>query len=156
MMNSSITWDRTPCSPLKVNRRFGGIYSFHLRGRRVRQAWKQHEARSNQCFPSALCWLISYFTSICDLFTDYLVIQLLRFWILSIVLLLSKTHNVSERWFCLRLHVEPTQFGAIDTATPSPRKSDRLPVHSYAGSTKVNSNSTTVCNTQYGVQVCKK
>jgi hypothetical protein len=26
-------WDMTPCSPLSVNRRFGGTYSFHLQGR---------------------------------------------------------------------------------------------------------------------------
>jgi hypothetical protein len=28
-------WDITPCSPLKVNLRFGGIYSLHLQGRRI-------------------------------------------------------------------------------------------------------------------------
>jgi hypothetical protein len=27
-------WDITPCSPLSVNRRFGGIYRLHLQGRR--------------------------------------------------------------------------------------------------------------------------
>jgi hypothetical protein len=26
-------WDITPCSPLKVNRRFGGTYRLHLQGR---------------------------------------------------------------------------------------------------------------------------
>jgi hypothetical protein len=27
-------WDITPCSPLTVNRRFGGAYRLHLQGRR--------------------------------------------------------------------------------------------------------------------------
>jgi hypothetical protein len=31
---SSIYWDITPFNPLKVNRRFGGTYRFHLQGRR--------------------------------------------------------------------------------------------------------------------------
>jgi hypothetical protein len=31
------------------------------------------------------------------------------------VLLLCKTHNVSETAFCLRLQVEPTQLGQIYT-----------------------------------------
>jgi hypothetical protein len=30
----SIFWDITPCSPLSVNRRCGGIYRLHLQGRR--------------------------------------------------------------------------------------------------------------------------
>jgi hypothetical protein len=29
----SVFWDITPCSPLKVNRRFGGTYHLHLQGR---------------------------------------------------------------------------------------------------------------------------
>jgi hypothetical protein len=33
-MKSAIIWNITPCSPLSVNRRFGGIYYFHLQGRR--------------------------------------------------------------------------------------------------------------------------
>jgi hypothetical protein len=32
-MQSSIFWDITPCSPLKINRRFGGT-CLHLQGRR--------------------------------------------------------------------------------------------------------------------------
>jgi hypothetical protein len=31
---SIIFWDMTPCSPLSVNRRFGGTYRLHLQGRR--------------------------------------------------------------------------------------------------------------------------
>jgi hypothetical protein len=34
----SIFWDITPCGPLKVNRRFGGICRLHLQGRRISQA----------------------------------------------------------------------------------------------------------------------
>jgi hypothetical protein len=40
--------------------------------------------------------------------------KLLRFWTLSVVLLLFKTHNVSESGFCLRLQVEPTQLDPVD------------------------------------------
>jgi hypothetical protein len=34
VMRSTIFWDITPCSPLSVNRRFGGAYCLHLQGRR--------------------------------------------------------------------------------------------------------------------------
>jgi hypothetical protein len=33
VMKSSIFWDITPCSPLKVNRHFGGTYRLHRQGR---------------------------------------------------------------------------------------------------------------------------
>jgi hypothetical protein len=33
-MESTIFWDKTPCSPLKAKRRFGGTYLIHLQGRR--------------------------------------------------------------------------------------------------------------------------
>jgi hypothetical protein len=29
-MNSAIFWDIKPCSPLKVNRHFGGMYRLHI------------------------------------------------------------------------------------------------------------------------------
>jgi hypothetical protein len=32
---SVISWDTAPCNPLKVSRRFGGIYRLHLQGRRI-------------------------------------------------------------------------------------------------------------------------
>jgi hypothetical protein len=41
VMKSTICWDITSCSPLKVNRRFGGIYRFHLQGREIIRAGKQ-------------------------------------------------------------------------------------------------------------------
>jgi hypothetical protein len=36
------------CSPLKVNRRFGGICRLHLQGRRISHARKRYEAGSKQ------------------------------------------------------------------------------------------------------------
>jgi hypothetical protein len=41
----SIFWDITPCSPLKVDRRFGGTYRLHLQGRRISRARNQRESR---------------------------------------------------------------------------------------------------------------
>jgi hypothetical protein len=38
---SSIFWDITPCSQLKVNRRFGGTYRLSLQSRRICQARNQ-------------------------------------------------------------------------------------------------------------------
>jgi hypothetical protein len=35
VMKSSILWDIMPCSPLKVNRRFGGTYRLRRQGRNV-------------------------------------------------------------------------------------------------------------------------
>jgi hypothetical protein len=37
-MKITISWDITPCSPLKVNRRFEGKYRFHLQGRKISRA----------------------------------------------------------------------------------------------------------------------
>jgi hypothetical protein len=42
---SSIFWDITPCSPLKVKRRFGGTYRIHLQGRRISRARNQNESK---------------------------------------------------------------------------------------------------------------
>jgi hypothetical protein len=39
-----IFWDKTPCSPLKVNRRFGGTCCLHLQGRRISQPRNRREA----------------------------------------------------------------------------------------------------------------
>jgi hypothetical protein len=42
---STIFWDITPCSPLRINRRFRGTYRLHLQGRKSKQsknpAWEQ-------------------------------------------------------------------------------------------------------------------
>jgi hypothetical protein len=48
---STIFWDTTPCSPLKVIRRFGGTYRLHLQGR-ISRARNQRESRAllGTCF----------------------------------------------------------------------------------------------------------
>jgi hypothetical protein len=38
VMKSSSFWDITPCSPLKVSRRFGGKHRLYLQDRRIKQA----------------------------------------------------------------------------------------------------------------------
>jgi hypothetical protein len=43
VMKNSIFWDITPCSPLRVNRRFGGTHRLHLQGRRISWARNQCE-----------------------------------------------------------------------------------------------------------------
>jgi hypothetical protein len=45
---SYMFWNITPCSPVKVNRRFGGIYRLHPQGRGLSQARNQHEAGNSQ------------------------------------------------------------------------------------------------------------
>jgi hypothetical protein len=35
VMNISIFWDITPCSPLRVNQRFGGTFRLHLQGSKL-------------------------------------------------------------------------------------------------------------------------
>jgi hypothetical protein len=50
VMKASKFLDITPCSPLKVYRRFGGKYRLHIHGRRINQATRQHEACSKQSF----------------------------------------------------------------------------------------------------------
>jgi hypothetical protein len=45
VIKSTIFWDITPCSPLKVSRRFGGTYHLHLQGRRKNRARNQRENR---------------------------------------------------------------------------------------------------------------
>jgi hypothetical protein len=55
ILKSSIFWDIMPCSPLKVNRSFGGTWRLHLRGRIINQARNQRKTGSKQTF---LAWLI--------------------------------------------------------------------------------------------------
>jgi hypothetical protein len=45
-MNSSLFWDITACSQLKVNRCFGGACRLSLHGRRISQGRKQMESRA--------------------------------------------------------------------------------------------------------------
>jgi hypothetical protein len=42
VLKSTVLWDVTSCSPLKVNRRFGRIYRLHLQGR-ISRARTQRE-----------------------------------------------------------------------------------------------------------------
>jgi hypothetical protein len=44
-MKSAIFWDITPCSPLEVNRRFGGTYRLHFQVRKISRARNQSESR---------------------------------------------------------------------------------------------------------------
>jgi hypothetical protein len=43
-LKSTIFWDTTPCSPLKVNQRFGRIYYFHLQGRMSRTRYPRESS----------------------------------------------------------------------------------------------------------------
>jgi hypothetical protein len=45
VMKSTIFWDITPCSPLSVNRRFGGTYRLYLQGKKISSARNQRESR---------------------------------------------------------------------------------------------------------------
>jgi hypothetical protein len=45
IMKITIFWDITPCSPLSVNRRFGGTYCLHLQGRKISRARSQCKSR---------------------------------------------------------------------------------------------------------------
>jgi predicted ATP-binding protein involved in virulence len=54
-MKSSMFRVITPCSPLKVNRYFGGICRLRLQGKRIRQARNQHETDSN-LLPACLAY----------------------------------------------------------------------------------------------------
>jgi hypothetical protein len=57
-MKCSILWYVTPCNPLNVSRRFGGIYLLYLQGRRMSKArmqgekgWKYMYVWSNARYP---------------------------------------------------------------------------------------------------------
>jgi hypothetical protein len=44
-MKSTIFCDKTPYSPLNLNRRFGGTYRLHFQGRRINRARNERESR---------------------------------------------------------------------------------------------------------------
>jgi hypothetical protein len=56
LIKSSVFWDITPCSPLKVDRCFGGTSHLHFQGRRIRQARNQSEAGRKQILVSFLAY----------------------------------------------------------------------------------------------------
>jgi hypothetical protein len=51
-IKSSVFWDIMPCSPFKVDRRFGGICHFHLHCQRKNEARNQREAGSKRAATS--------------------------------------------------------------------------------------------------------
>jgi hypothetical protein len=59
VVKSSNFWEITPCSPLKDDRRFGGIYRLHLQGQRISRAKSQSEskwqAEQSACLNFGLC-----------------------------------------------------------------------------------------------------
>jgi hypothetical protein len=70
LMKSSVLWGITPCSPLKVNRRFGGTCRLHLQGRRTSKQEtnvKQVASRVILCNPKfrqvdCSAWYLTCFT----------------------------------------------------------------------------------------------
>jgi hypothetical protein len=50
-MESINFWDITPCSPLSVNRRFGGTYHLHLQGRIISSARNQQANKTEWLIP---------------------------------------------------------------------------------------------------------
>jgi hypothetical protein len=66
-MRSSIFWDITPCSPLKVNRRLGITSRRHRQIRRRRQARNLHERRwqnGGDMFLRNVGWLSTDYTTL--------------------------------------------------------------------------------------------
>jgi hypothetical protein len=53
-MKSSVFWDTTLCSPLKVNGRFGGTSRLHLQGRRISHA-RNRKTVDKQSLQEATC-----------------------------------------------------------------------------------------------------
>jgi hypothetical protein len=45
IMRSTVFWEIAQCSQLKINRRFGGTYPFHIQGRKISRARNQRESR---------------------------------------------------------------------------------------------------------------
>jgi hypothetical protein len=64
-MKRTIFWSITPCSPLKMNRRFGGTYRLHLQVRRISRARNQRESS----------WQV---TSACNLISLWFLARLIR------------------------------------------------------------------------------
>jgi hypothetical protein len=65
-MKSSVFRDITPCTPLKVIRRFGGTCRLHLQGRRISQARNQRESRvsGSEMFLRNFGWLSTEYTAL--------------------------------------------------------------------------------------------
>jgi hypothetical protein len=65
IMKSTILWNITPYSPLKVDRHFEGICRLYLQGR-VSQARNQHEVGNKQSQQTHAGFLISLFLNPAD------------------------------------------------------------------------------------------
>jgi hypothetical protein len=57
VMKSSISWDITPCSTMKLNCRFAGTCRLHLQDRKTSQSRKQHEPGWHWFLQSLLFYL---------------------------------------------------------------------------------------------------
>jgi hypothetical protein len=58
VMKSLIFWDTTPCSPLKVHRRFGGTYYLHLHCRKYdkQETSVKPGGKQSLCFHMGFCF----------------------------------------------------------------------------------------------------
>jgi hypothetical protein len=76
-VKSCIFWEITPCSPLKVNRRFGGICRRHLQGRSMSQARNRHGTGACRLIFNGLHGVISRSIHIphCENFKSYEMIR---------------------------------------------------------------------------------
>jgi hypothetical protein len=60
-----IVWDIRPCSPLKVNRRFGGTCRLRLQCRRISREGNQHDSDDDcNVFFRNVCCLLTYCTAL--------------------------------------------------------------------------------------------
>jgi hypothetical protein len=59
VMKSFVSWDITPCIPLKVNRRFEGTFCLHRQGRRKSQSRNRREAGNKQSSAASRFTLVS-------------------------------------------------------------------------------------------------
>jgi hypothetical protein len=64
IMKSSAVWDITPCSTLKVNRRFEGKFRLYVQRLKINQARNQREACGKLCYTQMSYLLITLFASV--------------------------------------------------------------------------------------------
>jgi hypothetical protein len=62
-VKSYVFWDITPCSPFKVNRRFGGTCRLHPQSRRISQRRHQHEgSKKHSLLVPDSCWFLGWYS----------------------------------------------------------------------------------------------
>jgi hypothetical protein len=87
VVKSTVLWDITPCSPLSVNRRFGGTYHLYLQGRKnnfnKKPAWKHffYPEGEGDMYLRTVIWHS----------TDYTALYPRRLYVLFILLLVTRT-----------------------------------------------------------------